>query len=39
MASSEKQMIGIESIQDDYEMILPQNDVLVHSNNYLTERL
>lgn len=38
MASSEKQMIGIESIQDDYEMILPQNDVLVHSNNYLTER-
>ena len=38
LASSEKKMVGIESIQDDFEMILPTNGILVHSNNYLTER-
>lgn len=37
LAGAEK-MIGIESIQDDFEIILPQNGILVHSNNYLTER-
>lgn len=37
LASAEK-MVGIESIQDDYETILPHKGVLVHSNNYLTER-
>lgn len=37
LASSEK-MLGIESIQDDFQIILPQNGVLAHSNNYLTER-
>lgn len=37
LASAEK-MIGIESIQDDLEIMLPENGTLVHSNNYLTQR-
>jgi len=38
LASSGNRMFGIESIQNDYEIIAPQDGVLVHSNHYLTER-
>lgn len=38
LASFDNKMWGIEGIQDDFEIITPQNDVLVHSNHYLTER-
>lgn len=38
LASAEKEMVGIESIQDDFEIIHPQNDILAHANHYLTDR-
>ena len=38
LASSEHEMLGIESIQDDFEIITPQKNILVHANHYLTER-
>lgn len=36
--ASAEEMVGIESIQDDFEIILPQNGILTHSNHYLTDR-
>ncbi|ACV63424.1 peptidase C45 acyl-coenzyme A:6- aminopenicillanic acid acyl-transferase [Desulfofarcimen acetoxidans DSM 771] len=38
LASVTREMVGIESIQDDYQVLLPQKDMLVHSNHYLTDR-
>lgn len=38
LASAEQEMVGIESIQDDFQIIMPQNDILTHSNHYLTDR-
>lgn len=38
LASAGGEMVGIESIQDDYQVLLPEKDVLVHSNHYLIER-
>ncbi len=38
LADSSGGMTGIEAITDDMELILPERDVLVHSNHYETER-
>lgn len=38
LASVDNKMFGIEGIQDDFEIINPERDILVHSNHYLTER-
>lgn len=38
LASSEGDIIGFESTFDDYNIIQPERDILVHSNHYLTER-
>jgi len=38
VADRNGQMSGIESIYNDFEIIYPQKDVLLHSNHYLTER-
>lgn len=38
LASEDGRMFGIEGLQDDFEIFAPQNEILVHSNNYLTER-
>ncbi|NPV93282.1 MAG: hypothetical protein HPY50_21190 [Firmicutes bacterium] len=31
-------MYGIESIHNDFELLYPERDMLLHSNHYLTER-
>ena len=31
-------MLGYESIHNDFEIIRPEKDLLLHSNHYLTER-
>lgn len=31
-------MLGIESVHNDFELIYPKEDVLLHSNHYITER-
>lgn len=38
LGSSEGDIIGFESTFDDYKVIHPERDMLVHSNHYLTER-
>jgi len=38
LADANGQMYGIESIHNDFEIIYPENDVLLHSNHYITER-
>ena len=38
LADANGQMMGIESVHDDYQVILPQNGLLLHSNHYITER-
>ncbi|MTI80871.1 MAG: hypothetical protein FH758_08305 [Firmicutes bacterium] len=38
LASAENKIMGIESTQNDYEILSPENDVLVHANHYLTDR-
>lgn len=38
LAAADHEMLGIEGIQDDYEIIAPEDHILVHSNHYLTER-
>lgn len=38
LADARGRMIGIESVSDDFEIISPQRDYLLHSNHYLTER-
>lgn len=38
LADASGQMIGIESIHNDFELLCPQRDMLLHSNHYLTER-
>lgn len=38
LASGEGDVIGIESTPDDFSVLQPQDDILVHSNHYLTER-
>ncbi|SHJ12215.1 isopenicillin-N N-acyltransferase like protein [Clostridium cavendishii DSM 21758] len=31
-------MLGIESIHNDFELMYPERDMMVHSNHYITER-
>jgi len=38
LADANGQMYGIESIHNDFEIIYPEKDMLLHSNNYITER-
>jgi isopenicillin-N N-acyltransferase-like protein len=38
LADKNGYMYGIESIHNDFEIIHPNNDMLLHSNHYLTER-
>ncbi|WP_054697017.1 C45 family autoproteolytic acyltransferase/hydolase [Syntrophomonas palmitatica] len=38
LADSNGVIIGIESTYNDYEIIYPDNDLILHSNHYLTER-
>jgi isopenicillin-N N-acyltransferase-like protein len=37
-ASAEGDIIGIETWPDDYNVIQPEKDMLIHTNHYLTER-
>lgn len=37
-ASGEGDIIGIETRPDDFNVIQPEKDILVHSNHYLTDR-
>ncbi|RQD78409.1 MAG: hypothetical protein D5R97_00420 [Candidatus Syntrophonatronum acetioxidans] len=38
LASKNGEITGIESVQNDFENHYPEEDILVHSNHYLTER-
>lgn len=38
IASAEGDIIGFESIFDDFNVLQPEKDMMVHSNHYLTER-
>lgn len=38
LADAQGRMFGIESVHNDYEIIHPEKDLLLHSNHYLTER-
>jgi isopenicillin-N N-acyltransferase-like protein len=38
LADANGQMCGIESIHNDFEIIYPEKDMLLHSNHYITER-
>lgn len=38
LASAKGDIVGIESVFDDFEIIYPHRGVLVHSNHYLTGR-
>lgn len=38
MADAYGQMMGIESVHNDLEILLPKNDLLLHANHYITER-
>lgn len=38
LADTMGNLIGIESSQDDFEILHPQRNILVHSNHYLTQR-
>lgn len=38
LADANGQMCGIESINNDFEIIHPEKDMLLHSNHYITER-
>lgn len=38
LGNAEGKIIGIESVQNDFNIMQPERDTLVHSNNYLTDR-
>jgi isopenicillin-N N-acyltransferase-like protein len=38
LASASGEMVGIESVFDDFEIIRPEKDLLFHTNCYCTER-
>jgi isopenicillin-N N-acyltransferase like protein len=38
LADADGQICGIESISDDFEILYPERDVLLHTNHYLTPR-
>ncbi|WP_278245915.1 hypothetical protein [Clostridium sp. DL-VIII] len=31
-------MLGIESIHNDFELLYPERDMILHLNHYITER-
>ncbi len=39
LASDEGDIIGIESTSDEFQILQPENDILVHSNHYLSDNL
>lgn len=38
LGSREGDIIGIEAVPDDFNVLQPEEDILVHSNHYLTHR-
>lgn len=38
LADLNGEMFGIESVHNDFELLFPERDMLLHSNHYLTER-
>ncbi|MCX6826898.1 MAG: C45 family autoproteolytic acyltransferase/hydrolase [candidate division Zixibacteria bacterium] len=38
LADANGEIYGIESIHNDFEIIYPEKDLLLHSNHYITER-
>lgn len=38
LAGTDGEMVGIESIFDDFQILPPEGDLLLHTNHYLTER-
>lgn len=38
LADKNGNMAGIESVYDDYTILIPENDALVHANHYETEK-
>ena len=38
LADKDGNMLGIESIHNDFELLYPERDMMLHSNHYLTER-
>lgn len=38
LADASEEIMGIESIHNDFEIIHPKNGLLLHSNHYITER-
>ncbi|MEA4926900.1 MAG: C45 family peptidase [Syntrophomonadaceae bacterium] len=38
LADASGTMLGIESVHNDYELLYPKEDLLLHSNHYITER-
>lgn len=38
LAGAKGEIYGIESISNDFEILRPENDMLLHSNHYITER-
>ncbi|MTI84316.1 MAG: hypothetical protein FH756_10505 [Firmicutes bacterium] len=38
LASADGDIAGIESVLDDFNVLQPENDMLVHANHYLTDK-
>lgn len=38
LADKNGHIAGVESVRDDFEILYPQRDILLHSNHYITER-
>lgn len=38
LADTNGYMLGIESIHNDFELLYPERDMMLHSNHYITER-
>ncbi|AJG99433.1 hypothetical protein LF65_02863 [Clostridium beijerinckii] len=38
LADINGQILGIESIYNDFEILYPERDIMLHSNHYITER-
>lgn len=38
LGSAEGEIVGIETVHDDFEVIRPEQDILIHTNHYITER-
>ncbi|UNC93781.1 carcinine hydrolase/isopenicillin-N N-acyltransferase family protein [Candidatus Contubernalis alkalaceticus] len=39
MADASEEIFGLESIHNDREVLKPRDNIIVHTNHYLTERL